>query len=208
MAAERETTDRLIAYHLADNIGASFHGRISGVTRSGLFVRLNDTGADGFIPASKIGREYFYYDEKRQSLIGEQSGETHRLGSIVTVRLVEAIPTAGALARFELTSKGTFSKDFDGKSGRRSTLCKGEEKNDLENSAKRKRKIKRANKRASSKNSFHISMALFPGPCHIINRASLSATPTCDKTFLKLDKWAQMNKFSVSNLKVQTMLIR
>ena len=148
MAAERETTDRLIAYHLADNIGASFHGRISGVTRSGLFVRLNDTGADGFIPASKIGREYFYYDEKRQSLIGEQSGETHRMGSQVTVRLVEAIPTAGAL-RFELTSKGTFSKDFDSTSSRQST--RGRKTKRPENSGKRKRKIKRANKRSAKK---------------------------------------------------------
>ncbi len=52
MAAERETVDRLIATHLATHIGASFSGRISGVTRSGLFVKLNDNGADGFIPAS------------------------------------------------------------------------------------------------------------------------------------------------------------
>ena len=40
MAAERETTDRLIAAYLADRVGAEFAARISGVTRSGLFVRL------------------------------------------------------------------------------------------------------------------------------------------------------------------------
>ena len=50
MAAERETVDRLIAHHLADRIGADFEGRISGVTQSGLFVKLADTGADGFVP--------------------------------------------------------------------------------------------------------------------------------------------------------------
>ncbi|MGH6715879.1 MAG: ribonuclease R, partial [Bradyrhizobium sp.] len=49
MKAERETADRLIAHHLADRIGATFQGRISGVTRAGLFVKLDDTGADGFI---------------------------------------------------------------------------------------------------------------------------------------------------------------
>ncbi len=105
MAAERETTDRLIAYYLADRIGARFQGRISGVTRSGLFVRLAETGADGFIPISTIGREYYTYDEKRQALIGEHSGESFSLGAPVTVKLVEAIPTAGAL-RFELVSEG------------------------------------------------------------------------------------------------------
>ena len=40
MAAERETIDRLIAHFLADRIGATFEGRISGVTRAGLFVKL------------------------------------------------------------------------------------------------------------------------------------------------------------------------
>src|SRR6202044_2273756 len=50
MAAERETNDRLIAHFLADRIGATFNGRIGGVARSGLFVKLSDTGADGLIP--------------------------------------------------------------------------------------------------------------------------------------------------------------
>ena len=50
MAAERETVDRVIAAHLADRVGAIFAGRIAGVTRVGLFVKLNETGADGFIP--------------------------------------------------------------------------------------------------------------------------------------------------------------
>ncbi len=39
MIAERETSDRLLAQFLATKIGAEFMGRISGVTRSGLFVR-------------------------------------------------------------------------------------------------------------------------------------------------------------------------
>ncbi|MFY9655005.1 MAG: VacB/RNase II family 3'-5' exoribonuclease, partial [Methylocystis sp.] len=58
MAAERDTVDRLIAAHLADRLGAIFSARISGVTRSGLFVRLIETGADGFVPISTLGREY------------------------------------------------------------------------------------------------------------------------------------------------------
>jgi ribonuclease R len=57
MKAERETNDRLIAHFLADRIGATFEGRISGVTRAGLFVKLDDTGADGFIPEHQTGME-------------------------------------------------------------------------------------------------------------------------------------------------------
>ncbi|MGY3489869.1 ribonuclease R [Bradyrhizobium sp. USDA 4011] len=105
MKAERETTDRLIAHFLADRIGASFQGRISGVTRAGLFVKLDDTGADGLIPIRTIGSEYFNYDETRHALIGTRSGTMYRLGDVVDVRLVEAAPVAGAL-RFELLSDG------------------------------------------------------------------------------------------------------
>ena len=105
MKAERETADRLIAHFLADRIGATFQGRISGVTRAGLFVKLAETGADGLIPIRTLGTEYFNYDEARHALIGSRSGAMHRLGDIVDVRLVEAAPVAGAL-RFELLSEG------------------------------------------------------------------------------------------------------
>ena len=107
MKAERETFDRLLAHFLADRIGATFEARISGVTRAGLFVKLDDTGADGFIPARTVGDDYFRYHEDRHALIGSRSGETYRLGDRVTVKLVEAAPVAGAL-RFELLSEGRY----------------------------------------------------------------------------------------------------
>jgi ribonuclease R len=106
MKAERETADRLIAHFLADRVGATFTGRISGVTRAGLFVKLDETGADGLIPVRTLGTEYYNYDETRHALIGSRSGAMHRLGDVVEVRLVEAAPVAGAL-RFELLSEGT-----------------------------------------------------------------------------------------------------
>jgi ribonuclease R len=107
MLAERETADRLIANFLADKIGATFEGRISGVTRAGLFVKLRDTGADGFIPARTIGDDYFHFDERRHAMIGRRTHETYRLGDNVIVKLIEAAPVAGAL-RFELISEGHF----------------------------------------------------------------------------------------------------
>ena len=100
MAAERDTVDRLIAAHLADRLGAVFSARISGVTRSGLFVRLLETGADGFVPISTLGREYFVYDDARHALTAKGSGESYRLADPIEVRLMEVAPVAGAL-RFE-----------------------------------------------------------------------------------------------------------
>jgi ribonuclease R len=99
MKAERETADRLIAHFLADRVGATFDGHISGVTRAGLFVELDETGADGLVPARFIGDEYFRFDEKARAFTGKSA--TYRLGDPVTVELVEAAPVAGAL-RFKL----------------------------------------------------------------------------------------------------------
>ncbi len=107
MAAERETVDRLIAHFLADRVGATFRGRISGVTRAGLFVKLDDTGADGFVPARTIGADFYRFDERHHAMIGERTKEAYRLGDRVEVKLVEAIPVAGAL-RFELLSEGRY----------------------------------------------------------------------------------------------------
>jgi ribonuclease R len=109
MAAERDTVDRLIAHFLADQIGVTFHGRISGVTRAGLFVKLNETGADGFVPAATIGADFFRFHENARALIADHTGETYRLGDSVQVRLVEAAPVAGAL-RFEILSEGRYDK--------------------------------------------------------------------------------------------------
>ena len=105
MMAERQTIDRLIATHLADRIGAQFHGRINGVTRAGLFITLDETGADGFIPISKLGDDYYIYDEVSHRVVAEHSGLMFQMGDQVDVKLVEAAPIAGAL-RFDMMSEG------------------------------------------------------------------------------------------------------
>src|SRR3569623_154448 len=109
MLAERETSDRLLAEFLATKIGAEFMGRISGVTRSDLFVRLLETGADGFIPASTLGQDYYRFVEELQAMVGDRTGEAFRIGDTVKVRLLEAAPVAGAL-RFALLSEGSRVK--------------------------------------------------------------------------------------------------
>jgi ribonuclease R len=121
MAAERDTINRLIAHHLSERIGEEFVGRVSGVTKAGLFVSLPTYGADGFIPISTLGNDYFIYDEAHQALVGEKTGLGYQLGDTVDVRLKQAIPLAGAL-QFEMLSEGkklpTATRSFH-KSGRR-----------------------------------------------------------------------------------------
>jgi ribonuclease R len=97
MVAERDTVDRYLAAYLAERAGAEFGGRVSGVARFGLFVKLDETGADGLIPVSTLGREYFRHDADSQTLRGEETGLVLGLGQRVTVRLVEAAPVTGGL---------------------------------------------------------------------------------------------------------------
>ncbi len=97
MAAERDAIDRYVAAFLKDREGATFAGRISGVTRFGLFVRLTETGADGLVPVSSLGGEYFIHDDRTHALVGQRSGERWRLGRTVEVKLKEATPITGGL---------------------------------------------------------------------------------------------------------------
>jgi ribonuclease R len=104
MAAERAAMDRYMAAFLQERVGATFNGRITGVTRFGLFIRLEETGADGLVPVSSLGGEYFQHDEKQHALIGERSGQRWTLGRTVEVRLREATPITGGLV-FEMLSE-------------------------------------------------------------------------------------------------------
>jgi ribonuclease R len=104
MAAERDTIDRLIAHHLHEKIGDTFSGRITGVTKSGLFVILPAYGADGFVPISTLKDDYYHFDETSRVLVGERSGEGYRLGDSVDVKLVEVAVFAGAM-RYEMVTE-------------------------------------------------------------------------------------------------------
>lgn len=95
-AAERDAIDRFTAAFLADRVGETFTGRISGVTRFGLFIRLDESGADGLIPASTLPDDHYEHDEQAQALVGRRSGRSYRLGAPVTVILVEADPLTGS----------------------------------------------------------------------------------------------------------------
>ncbi|MBA3908387.1 MAG: ribonuclease R [Rhodobacter sp.] len=118
MAAERDTTDRYLAAYLADRVGAEFAGRISGVQRFGLFVRLDETGADGLIPIRALGREFFHYDEASQTLMGSETGLTLGIGQRVMVRLAEATPVTGGLILDLLSVEGATLKPAGRKSGK------------------------------------------------------------------------------------------
>ncbi|MCB9977785.1 MAG: ribonuclease R [Rhodospirillales bacterium] len=101
MEAERNAIDRFTGAYLSEHIGAQFAGRISGVTRFGLFVELEETGADGLIPIRSLNDDHYIHDEKAHALIGRRHGRVFRLGAPVLVRVVDANGMTGS-SLFEL----------------------------------------------------------------------------------------------------------
>ncbi|WP_425101726.1 ribonuclease R [Tropicibacter sp. S64] len=108
MMAERDTTDRYLAAYLSDRVGAEFTGRVSGIARFGVFIKLDETGADGLVPIGTLGREYFQFDAESATLMGSDTGRLIGLGMRAKVRLVEAAPISGgiALELLELDDEG------------------------------------------------------------------------------------------------------
>ncbi len=96
MQAERSATDRFTAGYLVQHIGAEFAGRISGVSRFGLFVALEESGADGLIPIRTLPDDYYIHDEHQHALIGRNTGRVYRMGAQLTVRLKEADGLTGS----------------------------------------------------------------------------------------------------------------
>lgn len=143
MVAERDTNDRYLAAYLAERVGSEMEGRISGVTKFGLFVRMDDTGADGLVHVRSLGAEYFHYDPDSQTLMGSDSGIVLGLGQRVLVRLAEAEAVTGAIALdlLEVDGKGLprggSGRGHRGKPGKRK-LARSKAK-----SAKVKRKVAR-----------------------------------------------------------------
>ncbi len=103
MAAERDATSRYIASFLADRVGSTFEGRVTGVTRFGLFVRLDETQADGLAPIRSLGAGFWNHDEAAHALVNTESGARFPLGMRVEVRLEEATPISGGLLFSVLT---------------------------------------------------------------------------------------------------------
>ncbi|HEY8964179.1 MAG TPA: ribonuclease R [Alphaproteobacteria bacterium] len=120
MEAERASVDRFTAAWLASRVGESFTGRISGVTRFGLFVSLDETGADGLVPIRMLPQDYYIHSEEQHALIGRRTGRLFRLCAPVRVRVVEADRLTGSSV-FELEN-GEQGAEVPGYHGRKMHL--------------------------------------------------------------------------------------
>lgn len=89
-SAERESIRYKQVEFMANHVGEEFEGIISGVAPFGIFVVLDDTGAEGMVHISKLGEEYFNYDEKNYCMVSESGDKKFTLGDKLKVKIESA----------------------------------------------------------------------------------------------------------------------
>ena len=109
-AAERQTVDRFTAAFLADRAGAVFRGRINGVSRFGVFVVLDETGADGILPMRNLPQDFYDVDERYHTVVGRRRGLRLRVGDVIDVKLVQTDEIAGSIV-FEYSGSVNRSRE-------------------------------------------------------------------------------------------------
>jgi ribonuclease R len=95
--AERDAVDRYLAAGMSQRVGDAFDARISGVTRFGLFVTVEENGASGIVPLASLPDDRWQLDQAGHSMTGRRTGLTFSLGQPVEVQLMSATPRTGGM---------------------------------------------------------------------------------------------------------------
>jgi ribonuclease R len=88
--AERESIKYKQIEYMTQHIGNEYKGIISGVAKWGLFVTIEENGAEGLVHISKLGEDYFKFVEKEYKIVGEKTGKSFRLGDEIKVKVAGA----------------------------------------------------------------------------------------------------------------------
>jgi ribonuclease R len=94
MDAERQSSKYKQVEYLTDRIGQVFEGTISGVTKFGFFVELNDNKCEGLVPIDSLIDDLYVYDEKQHAIIAYHKKRKYQLGASVKVRVIGTSLTA------------------------------------------------------------------------------------------------------------------
>jgi len=125
-AAERQSVDRYTAAYLANHAGAVFSGRVNGVSRFGIFVTLDETGADGILPMRHLPQDFYDLNERSHTLKGRRGRHIFRVGDPISVMLLETDEVSGSIV-FEYADKVLASSaKFKPSTGRASQKRKRE----------------------------------------------------------------------------------
>ena len=85
--ATRDVEAWLKCQYMEQHLGDEFDGVITGVTNFGVFVQIGQLMVDGLVHVTSLGNDYYHYDPGTQSLVGERTGQTYRLGDAMRVQV-------------------------------------------------------------------------------------------------------------------------
>lgn len=86
--ATRDVGDALKCEYMQDHVGDQMTGTIAAVTNFGFFVRLNDIHIDGLVHVTSLLSDYYIFDAGKQTLKGERTGRTYRIGDVLQVKVL------------------------------------------------------------------------------------------------------------------------
>lgn len=85
--AERASIKYKQVEFMTDKIGEKFAGTVSGLTRWGMYVELEDNKCEGMIPLNSMQDDDYRYDERKHQIIGTRYKEVYEFGDKVTVEV-------------------------------------------------------------------------------------------------------------------------
>ena len=88
--AERESKKLKQVEYMADKVGQVFEGTISGVTEYGIYVEEKETKSEGMINIRNIGTDFYEFNKKTYSIIGQKTGKKFTLGDPIKFKVMAA----------------------------------------------------------------------------------------------------------------------
>jgi ribonuclease R len=88
--AERESKKLKQVEYMSDKVGQVFEGTISGVTEYGIYVEENETKSEGMINIRNIGNDFYEFDKKTYSIIGQKTNKRFTLGDPIKFKVMAA----------------------------------------------------------------------------------------------------------------------
>jgi ribonuclease R len=85
--AERASIKYMQAVYMSDKIGQKFRGLISGVSKWGIYVVLQDTKVEGMVRMADMKDDFYYLDEENYQVIGQKNGRQYKLGDDVNIKV-------------------------------------------------------------------------------------------------------------------------
>lgn len=85
--AERASVKYMQAHYLADKIGRVFDGRISGISKWGIYVEIIENKCEGMVSVRDMDDDVYIIDEENYTAKGQYSGVKYALGDNVRIKV-------------------------------------------------------------------------------------------------------------------------